>query len=39
MNLHSVRLEREDEWEEFCHDRIEQAEEIIADIIAKLGSS
>jgi len=36
LNLHSVRIARNPEWEAFCMDRIRQAEEIIADVLERL---
>lgn len=36
LDLHSVRIKRDPEWEDFCMNRIEHAEEIIAFTITKL---
>lgn len=36
LDLYWVRLERDPDWEEFCMDRIDQAEEIIAKILKDL---
>jgi|SRR5699024_845783 len=37
LRIHVATIERDTEWEDFCMNRIEQAEEIIANIIEKLG--
>lgn len=37
LRVHVVTLDRDPEWELFCMNRIEQAEEVIANIIEKLG--